>query len=144
MRLELIEGNIEDKRLWQTLGWIVILLTLGLSFKFGYERFFERRLFLNKRILGDYIDEMGLPEPEFRYGAHRFNIDGYEITLNDKNKWYVFTNSSDFVMTNWVGDRGGRIETEYIRDELLKKVGKLYAKTMVVLEIFKPSSVTEV
>lgn len=67
MKLVFIEGYVHDEKYWNTLGWIVMILTCGLSIMFWYERFFERVLFLNRRTLGDYIDEVGFIKKHYDF-----------------------------------------------------------------------------
>ena len=123
MKLDFVDK--EENGYWGYLGGFLFVLTLGLSFKFWYERFFERTLFLNRRMLGDYIDEVGLSKPEIFNGYAKWVIDGYDVTLAiDGNRWYVFKsgNSFDCVISGFCGDTAAKKESAYIRDELIKSV----------------------
>lgn len=123
-RLQLIDTlSHEEEKKWRMLGWVTIVLTFTLSFNFAYERFFERRLYLNRRLLGDYIEENGVPEPvKSALGNYKFIIDGYEITLQPNNEWYVFKGGTlNCIMSGFKGDTGARKEYAYIQRKLVEK-----------------------
>ena len=125
MKLQLIDRSLSyaENRKWKTLGWISVVLTLGIVFVFTYERFFERRLFLNRRLLADYIEENGLPEPENSVlGNIIFTIDEYVITLKPDSEWYVFKKGTlNCIISAFKGDGQARKEYAYIQGKLMEK-----------------------
>ena len=129
MKLQLIDERFDsaEKTQWVILGYIAVILTFGLTFLFAYERFWERRLFLNRKILADYIEENGLPSPKLQAGVYNvFFIDGYNITLTPDNKWYVYKGMGigfNLIMSSFRGDIPAKKKYTYIQEELMKKAG---------------------
>ena len=130
MKLQLIDERFDsaEKTQWVILGYIAVILTFGLAFLFAYERFWERRLFLNRKILADYIEENGLPSPELKAGRYNeFTIDSYRITLSPDKKWYIFKGKGNgigqLIMTSFTGDIPAKKKYTYIQKKLMKKAG---------------------
>lgn len=102
-KLVLHDKDIESN-LWVAAGIALAVLTLFVSFITCYGLFFERQVYINRKILYKYLKKNGVPKPTFCGEYKIFEIGQYEITLYDggyDKKWYVYSKICGLVICSF-------------------------------------------
>jgi len=71
----------------------VLSIPFFLPFIFNYTFFFERETWVRRKAFDKWMNNNKLPDPAVRGRYKVWTVDGYEITVLDNKKYYVFKGS---------------------------------------------------
>jgi len=72
------------------LGGIVLSIPFFLPFIFNYTAFFERETWVRRKAFDKWMNNNKLPDPAVRGRYKVWTVDGYEITVLDNDRYYIF------------------------------------------------------
>ena len=116
--------NKKNTPLLRFCGYVVMVLSFGLLFRYLYGTFFDRKDYYNRKYLREYLEKNpdALSEPYTDFPKYLcWRIDDYEITFDvDDDKWYVFVyDTNNCFMCSFVCDERDRKNYDAIKQILI-------------------------
>lgn len=94
----------------ENLGMVIAVLTLGLGWVFAYVRYFDRKYFLNRRLLLKLLKEKEIKLVYSGHESHNDRIENFHFDYNDKHyRIHYYPYNAEFTLDSGYTDENKKV-----------------------------------